>query len=47
MENRLNQKIANIIISISDIAVYINDVKQFVIIAQLIKIIKETKILIR
>ena len=47
MENRLNLKIANIIIFISDIVVYINDVKQFVIIAQLIKIIKETKILIR
>ena len=47
MENGLNQKIANLIISISDIAVYINNVKQFIMIAQLIKIIKEANILIR
>ena len=47
MENGLNQKIANLIIFISDIIIYIDDVKQFVMIVQLIKIIKEANILIR
>ena len=47
MEDELNQKIADIIISMSDIAVYVVDVKQFATIAQLIEVIKETNTLIK
>ena len=38
---------ANLIISISNITIYIDNVKQFIIIAKLIKIMKEANILIR
>ena len=38
---------ANLIISISNIAIYIDNLKQFIIIAKLIKIMKEANILIR
>ena len=47
MEDELNQKIADIIISMSDIAVYVVDVKQFATIAQLIEVIKEANTLIK
>ena len=47
MENEFNQKIAGLIISMSDIAVYVVDVKQFATIAQLIVVMKEANDLIR
>ena len=46
MEDEFNQKIADLVISMSDIVVYILDVKQFATIAQLIKVIGEANGLI-
>ena len=45
MEGEFNQKIADLIISMSDIAVYVVDVKQFATIAQLIEVINEANVL--
>ena len=47
MEDELNQKIADLITSMSDITVYIVDVKQFATMAQLIEVIKEANGLIK
>ena len=47
MEDELNQKIADLVISMSDIAVYVVDVKQFATITQLIEVIEEANVLIR
>ena len=47
MEDELNQKIANLIISMSGIAVYVVDVKQFATIAKLKAVIEEANVLIR
>ena len=47
MEDELNQKIADLIISMSDIAVYVVDVKQFATIAKLKAVIEEANVLIR
>ena len=47
MEDEFNQKVADLIISMSDIAVYVVDVKQFATIAQLIEVINEANVLIR
>ena len=41
MEDEFNKKIADLVISISDIAIYVVDVKQFATMAQLIEVIKE------
>ena len=46
MEDEFNQKIVDLVISMSDIAVYVVDVKQFVTVEQLIKVIKEANVLI-
>ena len=46
MEDEFNKKIANLVISMSDIAVYVVDVKQFATIDQLINIIKKANNLI-
>ena len=46
MEDNLNQKIAKLIISMSDIIVYVVDVKQFATIAKLKVVIEEAKDLI-
>ena len=46
MEDELNQKIADLIISMSDIAVYVVDVKQFATIAKLKVVIEEANGLI-
>ena len=46
MEDEFKQKIADLIISMSDIAVYVVDVKQFATIAQLIEVINEANVLI-
>ena len=46
IEDELNQKIANLIILMSDIAVYVVDVKQFVTIAKLKAVIEEANSLI-
>ena len=46
MEDEFNKKIANLVISMSDIVVYIVDVKQFATIAQLIEVINEANVLI-
>ena len=43
----MNQKIADLVVSLSDIIVYIVDVKQFATIEQLIKGIEEANDLIR
>ena len=47
MEDEFNQKIADLVISMSDIAVYIVDVKQFATIAQLTVVIEDANVLIR
>ena len=47
MEDELNQKIADLVVSLSDIIVYVVDVKQFATIEQLIKVIEEANVLIR
>ena len=47
MEDEFNQKIAGLVISISDIAIYVVDVKQFATIDQLINVIKKANDLIR
>ena len=46
MEDELNQKIASLVISMSDIVVYIVDVKQFATIDQLKAVIEEANGLI-
>ena len=46
MEDEFNQKIADLIISMSDIAVYVVDVKQFATIEQLKVVIEEANVLI-
>ena len=46
MEDELNQKIADLVVSLSDIIVYVVDVKQFATIEQLIKVIEEANVLI-
>ena len=46
MEDELNQKIADLVISMSDIVVYVVDVKQFATIAQLKAVIEEANVLI-
>ena len=46
MEDEFNQKIIDLVISMSDIAVYIVDVKQFATIAQLKAVIEEANVLI-
>ena len=46
MEDELNQKTADLIISMSDIAVYVVDVKQFATIAKLKVVIEEANGLI-
>ena len=47
MEDEFNRKIADLIISMSDVAVYVVDVKQFATIAQLKAVIEEANVLIR
>ena len=47
MEDEFNQKIIDLVISISDIAVYIVDVKQFATVAKLKAVIEEANGLIR
>ena len=47
MEDEFNQNVADLVISISDIAVYIVDVKQFATIAQLTVVIEDANVLIR
>ena len=46
MEDEFNKKIADLVISISDIAIYVVDVKQFATIDQLINVIKKANGLI-
>ena len=46
MEDEFNKKIADLVISISDIAVYVVDVKQFATIDQLINVVKKANDLI-
>ena len=46
MEDKINKNIADLVISMSDIAVYVVDVKQFVTVEQLLKVIKEANVLI-
>ena len=46
MEDEFNRKIADLIISMSDIAVYVVDAKQFATIAQLKAVIEEANNLI-
>ena len=46
MEDELNQKIASLVISMSDIVVYIVDVKQFATVDQLKAVIKKANDLI-
>ena len=46
MEEEFNQKIADLVISMSDTVVYVVDVKQFATSAQLTKVIEEAKELI-
>ena len=46
MEDELNQKIADLVISMSDIVVYVVEVKQFATIEQFIKVINEANDLI-
>ena len=45
-EDEFNKRITNLVISMSDIVVYVVDVEQFATIAQLIKVIKEVNVLI-
>ena len=47
MEDEFNQKITDLVISMSDIVIYVVDVKQFATIAKLIKVIEEANDLIR
>ena len=47
MEDEFNQKIVDIVTSMSDIAVYVVDVKQFATITQLKAVIEEANVLIR
>ena len=47
MEDEFNQNVDDLVISISDIAVYIVDVKQFATIAQLTVVIEDANVLIR
>ena len=46
MEDEFNKKIADLVISISDIAIYVVDVKQFTTIDQLINVEKKANDLI-
>ena len=46
MEDEFNQKIIDLVISMSDIAVYVVDVKQFATIAKLIEVIGKANELI-
>ena len=46
MEDEFNQKIGDLVISMSDIVVYVVDVKQFATIAQLKAVIEEANVLI-
>ena len=46
MEDEFNQKISNLVISMSDIVVYVVDVKQFATIAQLKAVIEKANGLI-
>ena len=46
MEDEFNQRIADLVISMSDVVVYVVDVKQFATIAQLIEVVKEANVLI-
>ena len=46
MEDELNQKIADLVISMSDIVVYVVDAKQFATTAKLIGVIEEANVLI-
>ena len=46
MEDELNQKIADLVVSLSDIIVYVVDVKQFATIDQLINVGKKANDLI-
>ena len=46
VEDEFNKKIADLVISMSDIASYVVDVKQFATIAQLIEVINEANVLI-
>ena len=45
-EDEFNKRITDLVISMSDIVVYVVDVEQFATIAQLIKVIKEVNVLI-
>ena len=47
MEDEFNQKIGDLVISMSDIVVYVVDVKQFATIAQLTVVIEDANVLIR
>ena len=47
MEDEFNQKITDLVISMSDIVIYVVDVKQFATIAKFIKVIEEANDLIR
>ena len=47
IEDEFNQNVADLVISISDIAVYIVDVKQFATIAQLTVVIEDANVLIQ
>ena len=46
MEDEFNRKIGDLVISMSDIVVYVVDVKQFATIAQLKAVIEEANVLI-
>ena len=46
MEDKINKNIADLVISMSDIVVYVVDVKQFATIAQLKAVIEEANVLI-
>ena len=46
MEDEFNQRIAGLVISMSDVVVYVVDVKQFATIAKLIEVIGEANELI-
>ena len=47
MEDEFNQNIANLIISMSDVVIYVVDVKQFATIAKLRTVVEEANGLIR
>ena len=47
MEDKFNQNIANLVASMSDIIIYVVDVRQFATVEQFIKVIGEANNLIR